>query len=82
MRQTPFSRDGSPGDEQADDLCETFPQNTAPATTPPLEARSAMRRTAIRYEAQRRPILKILTSVAGVLGVVDRLPLEPRKAIS
>ncbi|MBM4088912.1 MAG: BON domain-containing protein [Planctomycetes bacterium] len=36
----------------------------------------------IRYEAQRRPILKILTSIAGVLGIVDQLQLEPRRAIS
>lgn len=36
----------------------------------------------IRYEAQRRTILKAVTSIAGVLGVVDQLQLEARRAIS
>jgi osmotically-inducible protein OsmY len=29
----------------------------------------------IRYEAQRRPILKAISSIAGVSGVIDHLQL-------
>lgn len=32
----------------------------------------------IRYEAQRRPILKGLSSIAGVRRVVDQIQLKPR----
>jgi osmotically-inducible protein OsmY len=32
----------------------------------------------IRYEAQRRPILKAMSSIAGVSRVIDRLQLMPK----
>jgi osmotically-inducible protein OsmY len=31
----------------------------------------------VRYEAQRRPILKIVNSIAGVRRVIDQLQLQP-----
>lgn len=33
----------------------------------------------LQYEAQRRPIIKAITSVPGVRRVVDQLRFEPRK---
>ena len=33
----------------------------------------------LQYEAQRRPIVKAISSVAGVRRVVDQLTFEPRK---
>lgn len=34
----------------------------------------------IQYETQRRPILKIVNSIAGVRSVIDQLLLEPRRS--
>ena len=33
----------------------------------------------IQYESQRRPILKVVSGVAGVCGVIDQLQLEARR---
>jgi osmotically-inducible protein OsmY len=33
----------------------------------------------LQYEAQRRPIVKAVTTVAGVRRVVDQMKFEPRK---
>jgi osmotically-inducible protein OsmY len=33
----------------------------------------------LQYEAQRRPIVKAVSSVAGVKRVVDQMRFEPRK---
>jgi osmotically-inducible protein OsmY len=34
----------------------------------------------IRYESQRRPLLKILNSIAGVRRIIDQLQLEPKRS--
>ena len=36
----------------------------------------------IRYESQRRPILKIVGCIAGVRGIIDQLRLESRAPVS
>lgn len=35
----------------------------------------------IRFESQRRPILRILNGIAGVRRVIDQLKLEPRRPV-